>query len=83
MYKSYVFTIPMKGKSDENAVQAYLFGVFAHKEGSIAIHSDNETEFQNTHQLSIKRIFSNLFYPQGNSRIKNMHNIFKRTFTKF
>ena len=61
---------------------------FAHKGGSIAILSDNRTEFKNTtlseacDQLGIKRIFSNLFHPKDNSRIKNAHNFLKRTLSK-
>ena len=79
----------LKEKSVENFTQVYLSNIFAHKGDSIAILSDNGTEFQNTslneacNQLSIKRIFSNQFLPQGNSRIKNVHNFLKRTLTKF
>ena len=51
--------------------------------------SDNGTEFKNTtlndawNQLGIKRIFSNPFHSQGNSGIKDVHNLLKRTLTKF
>ena len=34
-------------------------------------------------QLGIKCIYSNPYRPQGNSRIKNVHNFLKRTLTKF
>ena len=34
MYISYVFAIPMKGKSAENIMQAYLSNIFANKGGS-------------------------------------------------
>ena len=34
-------------------------------------------------QLGIKCIFSNLYRPQGNSHIENVHNFFKRMLTKF
>ena len=40
-YMPYVFSILMMEKSTENAIQAYLSGIFAHKGGSIAILSDN------------------------------------------
>ena len=33
--------------------------------------------------LSIKRIYSNPYYPRGNSRIKNVHNFLKQTIAKF
>ena len=79
----------MKEKSAENVGQAYLAGIFAHKGGSIAIISDNGTEFKNTglvgacEKLSIKRLFSNPFHPQGNLRIQNVHNFLKRILKKF
>ena len=44
---SYVFAVPMKEKSADNVVQAYLSGILAHRGGSIAILSDSGTEFQN------------------------------------
>ena len=34
-------------------------------------------------QLGIKCIYSSPYRPQGNSRIKNVHNFLKRTLTKF
>ena len=79
----------MKEMSAENVLQAYLSEIFAHKWTSIAILSDNGTEFKNTalneacKQCGIKRLFSNLSHLQGNSRIKNMHNFLKKTFIKF
>ena len=33
--------------------------------------------------LGIKRIYSNPYYPRGNSRIKSIHNFLKRTIAKF
>ena len=47
MYISYVFARPIKEKSTENVVQAYLSGIFTHKGSSISILSDNGTEFKN------------------------------------
>ena len=37
----------MKEKSVENVAQAYLSGILVHKGGSVAILSDNGTEFKN------------------------------------
>ena len=86
MHTSYVFAIPMKEMSAENAVQAYLSGLFTHKGGSIAILNVNGTEFKNTvlneacEQLVIKRLFSNMFQPKPT---KELHNFPKRTLIKF
>ena len=38
----------MKEKVTENVMEAYLSSAFAHKGGSIAILTDNGTEFKNT-----------------------------------
>ena len=83
---TYVFVLPMKEKSAENVILAYLSNIFAHKGGSIAILSNNGTDFKNTtfseacNQLNIKRIFSNPFQAQGNSRIENVHNFLENTY---
>ena len=76
-----------EGKSAENVVQSYLSGILAHKGSSVAILSDNGTEFKNKvineacDQLGIKRLFSNPFYPQGNAKVENVHNFLKWTLT--
>ena len=67
-YTHYMFAVPMKEKSAENVIQAYSTGILAHKGGSVAILSDNGTEFKKIainkacNQLRIKRLFSNPFY---------------------
>ena len=79
----YVFAVPMRENSAENAVQVYLSVIPAHKDGSVTIFSGNGSEFKNKavdeacDQLGIKRLFSNLFHPQGISRIENVHNFLK------
>ena len=53
------------------------------------ILQDNGTEFKNEqlmsvfHSLGIICIYSNPYYPKGNSRIENMHNFLKCTIMKF
>ena len=62
--------VPMKEKAAQNAVQAYLSGILAHKEGSVAILSNNGTEFkykglnEECDQLGIKMLFSHPFHPK-------------------
>ena len=79
----------MKEKSVENVILVYLSGMLAHKGGCVAILSDIGTEFKNKvlneacDELGAKRLLSNLFHPQGNSRIENDHNFLKYTLTKF
>ena len=60
----------------ENVVQPYLSGILTHRVESVAILSDNGTEFKNKmlhkvcDQLGIKRLFTNPFHPQGNAKVK-------------
>ena len=86
---SYMFAVPMKKKSAENVVQAYLSGIRTHKGGNVAILSNNHTEFKNKllnevcDQLGIKRLFASPFHPQGSAKVENVHSFLKRTLTKF
>ena len=45
LYTSCVFAVPMKAKSAENVIQAYFSGILAPKDGSVAMFSNNGTEF--------------------------------------
>ena len=89
LHTCYVFAVPMKEKSVESVVQAYLSDILALKGGSMVILSDNGTEFKNKvlnevcDQSDIKRLFSNPFHPQDNAKMENVHNFLKRTLTKF
>ena len=80
-----MFAILMEEKSAENVVQAYLSGILAHKGRSVAILSDNCTDFKNKvlnevcDQLGIKRLLSNPFHPQGNAKVDHVYNFLKRT----
>ena len=77
---SHSFTILMKEKSAENVIQAYLSGILAHKDGRVAILSDNITELKNKvlnevyDQLGMKRLFSNPFHQQGNAKVEPSQN---------
>ena len=78
LHTSYICVVPMKEKSAENVVQAYLSNIPAHKCGSVAIFSDNGTEFKNKvlndlcDQLGIIRLFTNPFHPQSNAKVENI-----------
>ena len=47
MHTSYIFFIPLKTKTAEEVVQAYLGHVYSKFGGSEKILSDNGTEFKN------------------------------------
>ena len=79
-----------EGNTCQNVIQAYLCGILAHKGRSAAILSDNGKEFKNAvlnevcGQLGIKRLYSNLFHPQGNAKeVGNVHNVLKWTLIKW
>ena len=69
LHTSYVFVVPMREKSAENVVKAYLSGVVAYKAGHVPTLRYNGTEFKNKalneacDQLGIKRLFSNPCHP--------------------
>ena len=81
--------VSLKDTSAGNVVQAYLIGILAHKCGSVAILSDNGTEFKNKvlnevcDQSGAKRLFANPFHTQGNTKVEKVHNFLKMTLTVF
>ena len=70
LHVSYVFVVPIMEKSAENVIQAYLSGILSHKGLSVAILSDNGTEFKNKvlnevcDQLGIKGCSLSCFMPK-------------------
>ena len=76
----------MPDKTAESVVEVYLSGILSRVRASMDCLSDNGLELKNNQmnavlkQLGIKHIYSNPYRPQGNSRIKNVHNFLKRTF---
>ena len=47
LHMSDMLAIPMKEKSAQNVIQAYLFGILDHKGGNITMITDNGTECKN------------------------------------
>ena len=84
-----MFDVPIKEQSAENVIQSYLSGMLNHKDESVAILSDNGTEFKSKavyevcDHLGIKRLFSNPSNLQGNSKTENVHHFLKWTLNKF
>ena len=85
----YVISVPMLDKTADSVIEAYLSGILSRAEASMVCLLDNGSELKNNQmntilkQLGIKCIYSNLYRPQGNSRIENVHNFLKRMLTKF
>ena len=49
----------------------------------MVLSSRNEQLMSMFDSLGIKHIYSNPYYPKGNSRIENVHNFLKHTIAKF
>ena len=73
----YVIAVPMLDKTANSVVEVYLSGILSRVGASMVCLSDNGSELKNNQmntilkQLGIKRIYSNPYRPQGNSRIEN------------
>ena len=86
---SYLITVPLKTKTADEVTMAYVKEILPQSSCSKFILQDNGKEFKNEQLMSdfdtlgIKRIYSNPYYPRGNTRIKNVKNFFKRTMAKF
>ena len=80
MHTSYIFFIPLKTKTAEEVVQAYLCHVYSKFGGSEKILSDNSTEFKNkllkdiASQLWVEyKVHTPPYRPQCNSKIEGFH----------
>ena len=89
MHTSYVFCIPLKTKTAEEVVQAYLHQVYSKFGGSENFLSDNGTEFKNklfeevASQLGIEyKVYTPLYRPQCNGKIEGFHKYLKSCIAK-
>ena len=86
---SYLIIAPLKTKTADEVSMAYIKEILPKTSFPKFILQDNGTEFKNEqlmsvfNSLGIKCIYSNPYYPRGNSRIENKHNFLKCTIAKF
>ena len=86
---TYLITVALKTKTADEVSMAYIKEVLPKTLCPKFILQDNGTKFKSEqlmsvfNTLSIKCIYSNLYYPKGNSRIENVHNFLKCTIAKF
>ena len=90
MHTGFVFCIPLKTKSAEDVVQAYIDKVYSQFGGSEKVLTDNGTEFKNKlinevcEQLGVKhKIYSPPYRPQSNGRIESFHYFLKACISKY
>ena len=80
MLTGYVFCIPLKTKTAEEVLQAYIDNVYSKFGGSIKILSDNGTEFKNKifEQVAkelgvVYKLYTPPYHPASNGRIEGFH----------
>ena len=89
MLTGYVFCIPLKTKTAEEVLQAYIDNVYSKYGGSLKILSDNGTEFKNKifEQIAkelgvVYKIYTPPYHPASNGRIEGFHAFLKACISK-
>ena len=89
MLTGYVFCIPLKTKTAEEVLQAYIVNVYSKFGGSIKILSDNGTEFKNKifEQVAkelgvVYKLYTPPYHPASNGRIEGFHAFLKACISK-
>ena len=89
MHTSYVFCIPLKTKTAQEVIQAYMRHVYSKFGGSEKILSDNGTEFKNTlfkdvaKKLGVEyKVYTPPYRPQCNGKIEGFHRYLKSCIAK-
>ena len=89
MLTGYVFCIPLKTKTAEEVIQAYIDKIYSKFGGSMKILSDNGTEFKNKflEQVAkelgvIHKLYTPPYHPVPNGRIEGFHAFLKACIAK-
>ena len=89
MLTGYVFCIPLKTKTAEEVLQAYIDNVYSKYGGSLEILSDNAMEFKNKifEQVAkelgvVYKIYTPPYHPASNGRIEGFHAFLKACILK-
>ena len=89
MLTGYVFCIPLKTKTAEEVLQAYIDNMYSKFGGSLKILSDNGTEFKNKifEQVAkelgvVYKIYTPPYHPASNDRIEGFHAFLKMCISK-
>ena len=89
MLTGYVFCIPLKTKTTEEVLQAYIDNMYSKFGGSIKILSDNGTEFKNkifeqvAKELGVVfKLYNPPYHPASNGRIEGFHAFLKACISK-
>ena len=89
MLTGYVFCIPLKTKTTEEVLQAYIDNIYSKFGGLMKILSDNGTEFKNKifEQIAKKlgvvhKLYTPPYHPASNGRIEGFHAFLKACIAK-
>ena len=89
MLTGYAFCVPLKTKTAEEVIQAYMDNIYSKFGGSLKMLSDNGTEFKNKmfeqiakeHRLEYK-LYTPPYHPASNGRIEGLHAFLKACIAK-
>ena len=83
MLTGYVFCVPLKTKTAEEVIQAYIDNAYSKFGGSLKMLSDNGTEFKNkmfeqvAKELGLEyKLYTPPYHPVLNGRIEGFHAFF-------
>ena len=89
MLTGYVFCVPLKTKTAEEVIQAYIDNIYSKFGGSLKMLSDNGTEFKNkmfeqiSYELGLEyKLYTPPYHPASNGRIEGFHAFLKTCITK-
>ena len=84
MLTGYVFCVPLKTKTAEEVIQAYIDNIYFKFGGSLKMLSDNGTEFKNkmfeqiAEELGLEyKLYTPPYHPASNGRIEGFHAFLK------
>ena len=89
MLTGYVFCVPLKTKTAEEVIQAYIDHIYSKFGGSMKILSDNGTKFKNKifEQVAkelgvVHKLYTPPYHPASNGRIEGFHAFLKACIAK-
>ena len=83
LHSSFLIAVPMKSKSADDVIHAYVETILPRIGPSRFILTDNGTEFKNDtmgkvlNRLNTEHKFTTVYFPRGNSRLENSHALLK------
>ena len=89
LHSSFMIAVPMKSKSVDDVIHAYIETILPQIGPSRFILTDNGTEFKNDtmskvlNRLNTEHKFTTVYFPRGNSRLENSHVLLKRSISKY